>query len=392
MNGMHNSVSLLTEVFDQFPDGIVIIDRTRRILARNEALGRFIAREADAETCCELFGCGREGTPLEGTCMTEIVATSHGRVRDIVLELGGAGHGVRITPVPLYDRSRIIYQVRSAVNGHEPPSINGKHRHARLSVQALGPLRVTSEDGSLTGDWVSQRPGQLFKFLLTERHRAVPVEAIADGVWQNASFHTRNTVRHCVHLLRTNLEPEAGRHNRSPYIVAEKGGYRLNRDLVSVDVDEFEKAATDGLRALDKGDSATAVRRFKTAVELYGGDYLEDEPYAEWTLLERERLRDAVTVALRALAELCSNDTATALAYLERLAAMEPFDPEIQRQLMGFLIAQGRRTRAARQYQIFEQRLIRAYGERPGFRLTDVDAQRRVRWERPVTEHHHWVA
>ncbi len=283
-----------------------------------------------------------------------------------------------------------MYQVRSAGNAHVDPPARIKG-HPQLEVKTLGALQVRSSEGELTGDWINQRPGQLFKFLLTERHRVVPLEAIADAVWENASFHTRGTVRHCVHLLRTNLEPHAGKHERSPYIIAERGGYRLNTDLVSVDADVFERAISEGVRALGRRDSAAAIKGFKTAVEMYGGDYLEDELYSEWTLLERERLREAVTLALRALAELCSDKMSAVLGYLERLAAMEPFDPEIQRQLMGVLIAQGRRTRAARLYQIFEQRLRRAYGEKPAFGLTDVNPQHTVEWERPVTEGYYWI-
>jgi DNA-binding SARP family transcriptional activator len=109
---------------------------------------------------------------------------------------------------------------------------------------------------------------------------------------------------------------------------------------------------------------------------MYRGDYLADDRYSEWAFLERERLRDLVTIPLRALAELRSDDPDAAIGYLNRLAEMEPFDNEIQRQLLVQLVKQGRRSRAVRQYNAFQMRLLRAFNDKPTFDLAEIVAQR----------------
>ena len=124
-------------------------------------------------------------------------------------------------------------------------------------------------------------------------------------------------------------------------------------------MDEYEEAVKSGMAALVNGEPAVAAERLERALALYRGDFLADEPYAEWAFAERERLRALVEKPLRGLAELRlrANDLDTAIGYMERLADMEPFDSGIQRQLITLLLAQGRRSRAIRQYQTFQMRV-----------------------------------
>ena len=83
-------------------------------------------------------------------------------------------------------------------------------------------------------------------------------------------------------------------------------------------------------------------RTISTGLRLYRGDFLADEPYAEWALMERERLRALVEKPLRALSELHADDPEVAAGYLERLARMEPFDAGVERELLSLWVRQGR--------------------------------------------------
>jgi DNA-binding SARP family transcriptional activator len=51
---------------------------------------------------------------------------------------------------------------------------------------------------------------------------------------------------------------------------------------------------------------------------------------------------------------------------------MEPFDTDVQRRLLATWLRQGRRSRAARHYETFKWRLMREFGERPGFELAEL--------------------
>jgi DNA-binding SARP family transcriptional activator len=56
---------------------------------------------------------------------------------------------------------------------------------------------------------------------------------------------------------------------------------------------------------------------------------------------------------------------------------MEPFDSEVQRELLTVWMRQGRLSRAARHYHAFELRLIREFGHAPDFALSELASRRR---------------
>jgi DNA-binding SARP family transcriptional activator len=241
-----------------------------------------------------------------------------------------------------------------------------------LRIFALGPMRVETPEGLVCGDWLEQRPGQLLRFLVTERQRIVPTEVIASAVWGQTGRNAPNTVRHFVHALRERLEPHRPKHAESSFVVSRRGGYALNGERVWIDVDEFEQEVRRGRAALIAGDRVLALESFERAVALYRDDFLADEPYADWALDERERLRGIAGDTLRELAALCEHEPYRSASYLERLGGMEPFDNDVHKELIAALIRLGRRSRAVRHYHAFKRRVIGAFGDPPDFDLADM--------------------
>jgi DNA-binding SARP family transcriptional activator len=370
---------LITEVYELFPYAIMVVDTSGHMITANR-LARQILDRGDSqgglpETCCGLFGCRRPGGPLARCCITEMALQADRRLPELRLDVPAAPSGALwVTAAPLdAEGSAVVFQMR-------PGSPQDRRTRTRphwldgpqLRIYALGSLRVESREGPLAGDWLEQRPGQLLRFLVSERHRVVPTEVIASAVWGQTGRNAPNTVRHFVHALRERLEPDRPKHGESSFVVSRRGGYALNEERVWIDVDEFEQEVRGARTALSSLERLQAIERFERAAALYRDDFLADEPYAEWAFIERERLRSMAGDTLRSLAALYEHEPFKSAAYLERLGTMEPFDNDVQRDLIAALLRLGRRSRAARHYHAFRRRLMGAFGDRPDFELGDM--------------------
>jgi tetratricopeptide (TPR) repeat protein len=115
-----------------------------------------------------------------------------------------------------------------------------------------------------------------------------------------------------------------------------------------VDVVEFEGQVAEG-----------TVAALERAAALYRGELLEglalqEAPFEEWLLAERDRLRE---LALEALAKLLRHQhtpgaTEEALQTALRLLALDPLQEPVHRAVMRLYVQLGRRASALRQYQI----------------------------------------
>jgi DNA-binding SARP family transcriptional activator len=257
--------------------------------------------------------------------------------------------------------------VTSPVAAWEQRAAGGSYR-----IFALGPLRVDGPGGPLTGDWLEQRAGQLLRLLVCERKKIVPADAIGEALWPHAGPAAPNTVRHFIHELRERLEPERSPRAKPSPVVCRHGGYGLDDDRVWIDADEFERQAAIGAAAAEQGRRVQARAQLKLALALYVGDFLGDEPYAVWALSERERLRAIACDALRSLIDLGAGLHEGAAGWLERLAALEPFDEDVHRELILAWLRMGRWSRAARHYESFRVRLLREFGAVPAFELAEL--------------------
>src|SRR5919197_908216 len=323
----------------KLPLGIVVADPSGRVDAWNGAAVRLLGEDprlADGDgsvRCCDLFGC---------------------RSAD------GRGIVFQVRPAHPRDRRRRT----------DPHWASRPHLH----LEVLSRAQVRSGEAQLGGRWLAQRPGQLLKFMVATRARPVHAEEIAHALWPEAGYEAPGNVRHHMHALRRRLEPK--RPNRAPskFNVTSGAGYQLDAARVTIDADVFADLAEAGLHAVADGAVGRGRELLEDAAELYGGDFLADEPYADWALEERDRLRDLASRVLRVLADLGrgTGDLETAYRHLRRLAELEPLDTDVQRELLAVCLRRGRRTEAARRYHALRVRTMRELGQEPAFSLADL--------------------
>jgi DNA-binding SARP family transcriptional activator len=362
--------------FERFPYGLALVDGSRTVVGSNRAFRAMLAADTRTTehptTCCDVL-CRRLDAASETTCLTARVLAGSEPIRNLRFALPRGEGAIWVSGARVGSNGTQV-----VIGLHETASEDREQRFGRafLHIRTLGRTTVEGPLGTLDGDWLDQRPGQLLRFLVVQRGRFVPVEAIAEAIWMDADYRTANSVRHLIHVLRNRLDPDRAAGAPSRFIVSRAGGYGLDMRYIAVDADGFADAARTALAASAAG-APDAERRMDEAFALYTGDFLMDEPFAEWAHVERERLLGLAEGLLRQLADaaLARRDVSRASALLARLAEMEPFDSDVHRQLIALALREGRRGRAMRQYHAFQLRLERAFGERIDFTLADVSRE-----------------
>lgn len=371
---------LARDIFRLFPYGILVLDHRGAVLAANAEAREMVVGQPDEEevplTCCGLLGCGAEDGPLADACIAELAAGNGSRLPEMRLDLQGGRGAVWITAARLDENgTQIVLQIRPGDTRDRrrrtQPHWRGK---AELRIGALGRTRVESREGPIGGAWLEQRPGQILKLLVCERHRVVPAEAIAGAIWPEAGPSALGSVRHFVHQLRDRLEPARPKRSPSSFVISRQGGYTLDRASVRIDADDYERHVRAGLDAFADGERDLAAESLRAGLGLYEGDLFAEDPYAVWAIAERDRLRDLAGRALRVLAEieLSAGDLAAADLYVKRLAQLEPYDTTIQRRLIEVCLRQGRRSEAYRRYSALRIRMLHDFGEELDFQFAEV--------------------
>ena len=372
-----SSKELAAEVFERLPYGLLVIDERGGVAHSNELATRFLPRLGDGAElrCDELFDCRAPGGPCEEECLALRAALSDEPLPEIRIDTAGDAEvtALWVTAAPLEDGTRAVLHLRPGDRRDrrrrsDPHWLKGPD----LRVRCFGRTHVDSAEGRLGGRWLQQRPGQLLKYLVCERLRVLHAEEIAEALWPDSGRQGISSVRYFMHQLRQHLEPDRPKGAPSSFVLTVRDGYALDRRRVHIDADAFERLADAGIEASAGPDGRESAReQLRAALALYRGDFLADEPYAEWAYAERDRLRALAARALRCAASL-EDDPEAATAHLERLATLEPYDADVHRELLTAWLSLGRRSEAARRYDAYRVRLERDLGVTPDFELAEL--------------------
>lgn len=373
---------MVRDAFDGAPYGILVMRPNGTIAGINgRARGLLAPRPGGGDllgaACCDVLGC-KTAEGAQGACLTKSALHRIGPLTEVRLPTPDRD-GASLYASAARARAGVVIYLRLATEHRPAPG------RPRLRVLTLGSTRLEAPGGILDGDWLSQRPGELFKLFVVRRTRILHVEEIAETLWPDSDRNGLGNVRHFVHALRECLEPERAKHSRGSFLATRSGGYMLDLSLVSIDADDFESLVDRGARAAASGHDDEAVDLLERAMALYRGDFLADEPYADWAVAERDRLRTLAGRALDRLAtaHLTSHRPDEALVALQRLAELEPYDLDVHRSLMTLCLQIGRRSQAMRCHDALNRRMRRTFGEALDFTLTDLPVagplQRRAR-------------
>lgn len=254
----------------------------------------------------------RPGKPSEAY-QEDFVVTSPSASRDLnmlldkpadshieeLLEVTHPAHGLQADP-PLVqvDRQRQMPVLARSDSPVRIPVTGESPKRQAVAIYFLGNFRLGVDDALLEmvpGGQV----GALLKYLVYHRQRRIPREELSELFWPDTDPElARNSLNvalsHVRQVLRSRVTADV--------IIYAEGKYTLTSELdYWVDLDEFEQNLEAAWNHTQADEHEQAIRCLEIAANLYQGDFLADDPYEEWTLFPRERLRLAYLDALHQL-------------------------------------------------------------------------------------------
>jgi DNA-binding SARP family transcriptional activator len=211
-------------------------------------------------------------------------------------------------------------------------------------------------------EWGNRGPAMaLLKVLLCRANRRASRDELVEAIWPD---HGKINAAHALesaasvlrrHILRTG---EMG----SLLLTLRSGGesvFKLaGQQRLWVDADAFLSLASQAMRSECQGQDPLPL--LEEAHALAGGEFLEDDPYAEWAQPRRRTVEGARHRVLFKLVDLYLGDERLGLAEELLFATLEddPTDEDALCRLMVLLVEQERRQEALHLYQYTED-LIR---------------------------------
>ena len=226
----------------------------------------------------------------------------------------------------------------------------------------------------------------ILKYLLAHRSRPVSQDHLMGWLWPHSNLKkARWSLNSAIHTLRKLLSECPASGSANSYVVLEEGYYRLCPEVqVLSDVDEFDTYYEEG-RCLqrEEGKMSHAAAHYERAISLYRGEYLVEDLYEDWTMVERERLSNAYIDMLGRLALYYSqtDQHQESIRACYRVLEKDRCHEESYRLLMRSYAQLGLRGRALRQYRLCERILRQEYGSAPS-------AQTQALCRSLLAEHH----
>ena len=241
-----------------------------------------------------------------------------------------------------------------------------------MRIRVLGSL-----DAELNGVSIlptAAKPRQILTLLAIYANQVLPVSALMEEIWGDAppcsALTTLQTyilqLRRC---MENALDGEPG--GSKELLLTRHRGYLLRAEPGSVDVHEYDRLASRGQRAADRGDDEQASKLFREALALWRGPALVDVRTGPLLEIEAMRLEESRLGVLerRNDVELRLGRHAELLTELTALTARHPLHEGLHAQSMVAFYRSGRPSAALDVFQRLRANLVEELGIEPSQRL-----------------------
>lgn len=236
-----------------------------------------------------------------------------------------------------------------------------------VRIFTLGNFEVYRGDERISDQQFRSLKQRFLLARLAGANRPISTDRLIDEFWPDSGEGGRSSLNVCIFHLRKVLRPKDWPEELD-YIRRDTVGIQLNPQLpVWHDLNELL-----GLLRQEGGSEEESVARWKRAVDLYRGPYL-DNCYMDWAVAIRDNAEAQLLNALRnLLAVLTKQQRASEmLEYANRLLELDRCCQEGHLAVMRGHLWQGRPEGAVRQYETCKRLLARELQLEPGIPILE---------------------
>jgi DNA-binding SARP family transcriptional activator len=227
-----------------------------------------------------------------------------------------------------------------------------------LLVKTLGGFDVMIDgEPAPRSAWQSKVAREILWMLVAARGRPLTRETLIDRLWPDEDLaRASNRLSVALSTIRKILDPDG---SRPDCIISDRDSVRINREAVAIDVEQFLETAAEGRRLLATGSRDRGLALLRSAEDRYVGEFLEEEPYADWAVSLREEARAEYLVVAETLARAATEDgdhDGASRRYL-RMLERDPYSEPAHIGLILSMRRSGRHGAARRLYGNYVARM-----------------------------------
>ena len=221
----------------------------------------------------------------------------------------------------------------------------------------LGPFQIAL-NGILVKTWPSKKGRSMLAYLLYNHRRPCLRDVLMEKFWPEvAPDSARNSLNVAMYGLRRLLKRI---DNSQDYILFKNESYCMNPELeINLDHENFLDFWRRAQQLERTQSLERAVSEYEHAVEVYKGEFLEDDLYDDWSTTPRAKMREAYLYALDRLSLYYLNAAHydNVIRLCKGIIEKDNCREDIHRRLMKSYYYLGHREKAIKQFYSCESLL-----------------------------------
>lgn len=171
----------------------------------------------------------------------------------------------------------------------------------KLTIRTFGGLSLYHQGAPIPVGWESRKARLLFCYLTITCDQWVHRDKIIEMLWPGCDGKSgASNFKTTLSRLRKSFSPQLA----IDPVITQGEAVRINLHDTEVDAGRFRHNAVTGIKLLARGETKAARESLEAAADLYGGEFLPEEPFNDFIKNTRNELAELHSSVLKYLGKI----------------------------------------------------------------------------------------